>query len=127
MPLQVSAENIRVAVDGEFLVFRDQVPIIVGNRTLVPIRFVFEALGFEVEWDTDTRTAIITRPGDKITITVGSDTFTTNGTDHVLDVAAEIMGGRVLVPLRFPLESVGYRLEWDGVNRTVRVCTGRLG
>ncbi|MCL2197422.1 MAG: copper amine oxidase N-terminal domain-containing protein [Defluviitaleaceae bacterium] len=120
---QVYADNIRVLVDGEALQFRDQVPIIVDERTLVPIRFVFETLGFEVEWDTTTQTAVITRPGDMITVTVGSNIFVTSGVEHTLDVAAEIIGGRIMVPLRFPLESVGYRLAWDGTTRTVSVYT----
>lgn len=38
----------------------DQPPVIVGGRTLVPLRFVSEALGAAVGWNGDTRTITIT-------------------------------------------------------------------
>jgi len=42
----------------------DAVPMIVRGRTLVPVRFVSEALGYEVTWDSQSRVAIIkTTPG----------------------------------------------------------------
>ena len=37
----------------------DQAPVISGGRTLVPVRFVSEALGAQVMWDGDTRTVFI--------------------------------------------------------------------
>ncbi|MCL2838053.1 MAG: copper amine oxidase N-terminal domain-containing protein [Oscillospiraceae bacterium] len=44
-----SVDRISVILDGERLEF-DVEPIIIDNRTLVPFRAIFEALGFEVEW-----------------------------------------------------------------------------
>lgn len=41
-------------------VYIDQPPIIVNNRTLVPVRVVSEALGATVVWDNDNRAVIIT-------------------------------------------------------------------
>lgn len=41
-------------------VYIDQPPIIVNNRTLVPVRIVSEALGATVVWDNDNRAVIIT-------------------------------------------------------------------
>ena len=38
-------------MDGQQIEFEDQQPIIVDGRTLVPVRGVFEAMGFEVEWE----------------------------------------------------------------------------
>ncbi|MCL2588560.1 MAG: stalk domain-containing protein [Oscillospiraceae bacterium] len=38
----------------------DVAPILLGNRTLLPIRFVVEALGYNVDWDNATRTVVIT-------------------------------------------------------------------
>ena len=35
----------------------DTPPTLVGGRTLVPLRAIFEAIGANVEWDNDTRTA----------------------------------------------------------------------
>lgn len=52
---------IRIFVDGREIA-TDAPPVIVQNRTFVPVRFVSEALGAQVEWDAKTRTVIITRP-----------------------------------------------------------------
>lgn len=42
--------NIRVTVDGQLVAFEGQYPAIVDGRTLVPVRGVFEQLGFTVDW-----------------------------------------------------------------------------
>ncbi len=48
---QASVNGEPVAVDRNPAV----APEIVNGRTVVPVRFISEALGFEVEWNTDTR------------------------------------------------------------------------
>ena len=119
----VYASDIRVTSDGQEVIFPDQSPTIVDGRTLVPVRGVFEALGFDVDWDGDTRTAILNRHDYQLLITIGSQTFTANGVVHTLDVPAQIIGGRTMLPLRFPLESVGYELDWDGATQTALIST----
>ena len=52
MPLTAFAnDGISVVIDGVRVAFDDQQPVIVDGRTLVPVRGVFETLGFEVEWE----------------------------------------------------------------------------
>ena len=124
-PTTVLANNeITVAINGVPVVFVDQGPIIVQGRTLVPIRGVFEALGFYPTWNGAARQATLTRGNDVIVITIDSSTFTTNGVRHTLDVPAQIVGGRTLVPLRAVLESVGYTLTWDGATSTAHITYG---
>ena len=50
-PMAVRGGHIRVLIDGVEAKFTDQQPVIVNGRTLVPVRGVFETLGFEVDWD----------------------------------------------------------------------------
>jgi len=119
----VHANDIRVTINGQQVFFPDQQPTIVDSRTLVPVRGVFEALGFEVDWDGETSTAILERHDYTLLIPIGSPTFTTNGVVHTLDVPAQIIGGRTMLPIRFPLESVGYEVDWDGATRTVIITT----
>jgi len=126
-PLTSLYANSRITViaNGEEIAFQGQGPVIIDGRVLVPVRGVFEALGFEVDWDGDARVATITRGRDVIIITIGSATFTTNGIAHNLDVPAQIIDGRTLVPIRFPLESVGYNVSWDSQARTARITSGQ--
>jgi hypothetical protein len=116
----VYADDIKIVVEGELVVFTDQQPTIVDDRTLVPVRGVFEMLDFEVDWEREAGTAVLKNDTYEVRITVGETVFYTNGTAQPeLDVPAQLINDRTMVPLRFPLESVGIGLEWDDESRTV--------
>lgn len=52
-------EPIKLVVNGEEIK-PDVAPQIIGNRTMVPVRWIAEALGAHVEWDAESRTVLIT-------------------------------------------------------------------
>ncbi|MCL2416296.1 MAG: copper amine oxidase N-terminal domain-containing protein, partial [Defluviitaleaceae bacterium] len=106
--------TIRVTIDGEAVLFQGQQPVISDGRTLVPIRGVFETLGFDVGWNQNARQATLTRGSDTIIITIDSATFTHNGISHALDVPAQIINGSTLLPIRAVLERVDYEVDWIG-------------
>ena len=116
-----SEQPISVTINGERVIFADQNPVIVDSRTLVPVRGVFENLGFDVGWASDTRQAILTSDTHTVVITVGSATFTVNGVNRTLDVPAQIIGDRTMLPIRAVVESVGYFVDWDAATRTVLI------
>jgi len=116
--------EITVTIDGTPVNFAGQPPATVSGRTLVPARGVFEALGFAASWSPATQQATLTRGNDTIVLTIGSATFTHNGVNRTLDVPAQIIGGRTMLPLRAVLESVGgYGMRWDAATRTVVITT----
>jgi len=115
--------RITVTVNGTPVVFAGQQPVIVSGRTLVPVRGVFEQLGFDVSWDGEARQAILARTGYIVVLTIGSNTFTTNGARHTLSVPAQIIGGSTMLPLSEVLASVGYVVAWDGNTRTASVTS----
>ena len=117
----VFASEINVAVNGEIINFTNQPPIIDNGRTLVPVRGVFEALGFNVNWNQETQTAIISNTSNQIEITIGQNTFTSNGRQISLDVPAQNINGSTMVPIRLPLESVGQTVGWNESNQTVLI------
>lgn len=62
MPIEKIAdksENINVFVNNEKIIFDDQQPIILSGRTLIPVRYVVEKLGYSVEWNADLQTVFI--------------------------------------------------------------------
>ena len=122
-------DNIKVILDGKTLEF-DVQPQIIDERTLVPMRVIFEALGADVEWKEETQTInarrsdtdlfyISMRVGDKIIHkeTVKENLPTSN--DIELDVPPMIIDGRTLVPVRAVSECFGCKVEWDGESQTV--------
>lgn len=75
-------------------------PIIVNQRTLVPVRFLAESLRMNVQWNQQTQTATLDSGNHTIQITVGSTIMYVNNETKTLDTAAQIREGRILVPLR---------------------------
>ena len=113
------AADITVTLNGEAIDFADQAPAIVEGRTLVPLRAIFEALGASVEWDQATKTVSSTLGEDSISLSVGSTTLVKNGEDITLDVPAQIINSRTMVPARAIAEAYGVGVEWDAATRTV--------
>lgn len=60
-----AADDISITLDGRNLSF-DVPPQIINERTMVPLRAIFEALGADVDWDQATQT--VTSSKDDITI-----------------------------------------------------------
>ena len=130
-----AVDNITVIVNGQEVLFPDQRPVIVEDRTLVPVRGVFEAIGFVVDWDEETSTALLSDSEGvfNITIQIGEPHFSVGvfnpdmpvGHANIvaLDVPAQIIGGRTMLPLRAVLESVGYQFDWDETTRTVNITS----
>lgn len=107
------AANIRVFLDGNQLVF-DQPPIIRNDRTLVPVRAIFEALEAEVTWDGETATVTAVKDDTTIKLVINSDIMMVNSKKVVLDSPAIIAAdtGRTLVPLRAISESFKIGVSW---------------
>lgn len=111
-------DYIRVGLDGNLIEF-DQQPIVKDGRTLVPIRAIFEAMGAIVEWNSDTKTVVATLANTTLSIQIDSNIMKKNTEEIRLDVAAQNVGGRVLVPVRAIAEGFGAMVQWDAKSQTV--------
>lgn len=112
--------DVRLQVNGVELKL-DVPPLIKDNRTLVPVRGVFEALGGKVEWDAAKRQVTVFYQDTKVLLTIGSTAASVNEAGAVLDVPAQIINQRTLIPLRFVAESLNFLVNWDGAQRLVSV------
>ena len=99
----------------------DQPAIISENRTLVPVRKIFETLGAHVDWNDASRTAVSQKDGKVVSITVGSSVMYVNDKAVELDVPAKIVNNRTLVPVRAISEAYDCRVEWDADERLVEI------
>jgi len=88
--------------------------IIENDRTLVPLRFISETLGAQVDWDNATRKVTITDGGNKIELVIGNNKPTLNGKVVQIDVAPKIFSDYTYVPLRFVAEALNCTVEWYG-------------
>ncbi len=112
--------NIRVYVNGVQLSF-DQPPVVVNQRTMVPVRAIFEALGADVEWNDP---VIVSTRGDvEIAMMLGETIMTKdspNGSDMItLDTPPRTLNNRTLVPVRAISEAFDCNVQWDGATQSV--------
>ena len=123
-PVGLHAHNpITITISGTPIDFEGQSPVIIDGHTLVPVRIVFEALGFDVDWYQPTQTVTLTRGDYFITISIGSNNFFTNATNHyhLLVTPAQIINGSTMLPIRAVLESVGYHVDWNQATNTITI------
>ena len=117
-----------VYLNGEQMTF-DVNPFIENDRTLVPMRAIFEAVGASVTWDEEDRTVhAIREKNDELTLVslqIDSATAFVNSEAKELDVPAKIVNDRTVVPLRFVVESLGEQVDWDADNYTVKITTAQ--
>ena len=120
-----ASQNPRIRIDGEFVYIpaEDQQPIIVNDRTLVPLRAVMEALGFTVEWTESTQIIVLSKPRQAVFAQIGNYNITVNGDTMLLDVPAQIINSRTMVPLRAISEASGMDVYWDGEYFIVDIMT----
>ncbi len=90
----------------------DVAPIIRNDRTMLPARFVAEALGADVSWDADEKKVTITRDDLTIILYIDSDKAYINEEEVILDSPAFIENDRTYTPLRFIAEALGAKVDW---------------
>ncbi len=119
---EAKTSEIPVYVDGKQL--NADVPAqIISDRTMVPLRAIFEAIGADVAWDDSTKTAISNKGETTVKITIGEYKLLKNDTEIAIDVPAQIVDSRTLVPVRAIAESFDCIVEWLDDIRTVRILS----
>ncbi|WP_062552554.1 copper amine oxidase N-terminal domain-containing protein [Peptoniphilus phoceensis] len=98
------------------IVKSDVAPYIQNERTMVPIRFISETLGYKVTWDNDKREVGVKGKDTEILLKVDSKNALVNGKEVKLDSPASIKKDRTFVPLRFVAENLKAEVKWDKEN-----------
>ena len=100
---------------------RETAPVIINNRTLLPIRAVVEEMGGEVSWNEETKEVTLTYGTDEIKLTIDSTTAYLNGTAQALDAAPQVINDRTMLPIRFVAESFHFTVEWNGEDQVITI------
>ena len=91
------------------------------NYTMLPVRAVAIALGIDndaIIWNAETHTATIFHGSRIISMTVGADVMTVNGTTIPTATSVEVVNGRMFIPMRDLATAMNAKLDWDPVTRT---------
>ncbi|MBR6524251.1 MAG: copper amine oxidase N-terminal domain-containing protein [Clostridia bacterium] len=117
-PATPATPTISVDVYGKPVEF-DQPPVLKDGRTLVPVRAISEALGASVDWDEATQTVTATLGDTVVKLVINSNRMLVNDKVIEIDVPAEIINSRTLIPVRAISEAFGCQVDWDDDNYRV--------
>lgn len=119
--LTIGSPNMTVNGEEKQIDPQGTAPLIVGDRTLLPIRAVIEAMGGQAAWNAETQGVTLTLGTDIMQLTVGQQEAYFNGEAKTLDVAPTIIGDRTMLPIRFVAESFRFHVVWDEQTETVTI------
>ena len=99
----------------------DSEAIVHGSRTMVPMKYAAEAFGAKVQWDKDTRTAVITHGEKVIKLPIDANIIYVGEEKIEMDTKAVVVEGRTMLPLAYIAQSLGLVTSWDGETKTVKI------
>lgn len=123
VPAFAASKPIDVYINGSKVSFPAGSPYLANNSVLVPFRVVFEKLGLQVLWDAKTGTVTGKSSNLAITLKIGSNRATVNGTVKKLITAPVSSAGTTYIPLRFIAEATGGTAVWNSTSRSVQITT----
>ena len=101
----------------------DIAPFIYQSRTMLPIRYVAEALGFMVTWDANTRTVYLVDKENIVQIPVDTNNIIVNGKTFTSDVKPMIKNNRTMLPVANVARALGLEdgkdILWDAAKAMV--------
>ena len=115
------AQDISVSINGNVVSFPNQQPVIVEGRTLIPLRGVFDNMGYTIDWNGETKTVTLTKGSDTLTVNIGESCYYLNGEAHSIDVPAQIINSSTMLPLRAIGEASGCEVLWDGETKMATI------
>ena len=122
-----AADDISVVLNGNKVEFYDVKPILYKDRTLIPVRAVFEEMGCYVDWDSANNMAIIGNEEKVIFVPINSekmrvyDIASDKESVVYLDVPAMLINDRTMIPLRAVGEALDARVDWNESTETVLI------
>ena len=113
--------DVSLIVGDEYVVTDEaagQVYINDAGRTMIPLRVVGDAMGYDTEWSSGTVHVTGSDGAVDVTMTIGETAYTVNGEAGSFETAPVIQNGRTYLPARDFSELYG-NIYWDGASRSV--------
>ncbi|MEF3305153.1 stalk domain-containing protein [Paenibacillus sp. GYB003] len=116
--VKLTIDQKSLTVNGSPLVL-DQAPVIYKGNTLVPVRFVIEAMGGQLTWVDGERKVILIKDNHLIELWLDKTGLIADGEAIEAEVPPLLMTERTMVPLRIISERMGWKVTWDEQTRSV--------
>lgn len=115
------AASLNLIIDGNN-VTKSASPIVKNRRTLVPLRFIGEALGKEVIWNNDEKSVTVSDENTSFKLYIDSKIIdNSDGTLKFTDVAPCIVNRKTYLPLRAIAELMNIGVGYDKASSTVTI------
>jgi|GEM_PF-4796748 len=124
----IEEEGITVFIDEQKINF-DVPPQLINGRTMVPVRFIFEAFGLTLQFDEETGMITASKINEQtnettyIILQINNTKAFVGDKEVELDSPAVLVDGRTLVPVRFIAESLGCQVDWNAEKQQVIITT----
>jgi len=103
--------------------FMDVLPLVQNGRTLIPVRFIAQAINADISRISSTphspAVIILTFNGQTLSFPIGELTPELQALG--MDVPAQVIDGRTMVPLRFINEFFGAAVKWDSATQSIEI------
>ncbi len=128
--LGIGKNEILTDINGEEkTITLDVAPYIDNGRTMIPLRGLLEAMGASIQWQGDTRTIVVTKDVNVITLQIVNNlvyVYKYFGGEYktiryTLDVPPKIKDSRTFIPIRFVSEHLGYTVSWNGEKQEITI------
>lgn len=116
-------EPISLYIDGDRIVTTVMPPIQFDGAVVVPAREVFSTTGATVEWRPSEQSVYVHNDVNLIVLRINSNEAWVNGEIRTLNMPAKLINDKVMIPIRFISETLGYTVEWSQSERTIRITT----
>lgn len=116
----IADDRVYVTVNGEELV-TDVPAKVMYDRTMLPVRAIFEGIGAEVDWNADTKTVTGKKNDKVVSMSVNSNIVNIGGVEVAMDVMPVVVENRVLVPARYVAESFDLKVDWNAESKEVAI------
>ena len=121
MNMRTKAASLNLIIDGNN-VTKSASPIVKNRRTLVPLRFIGEALGKEVIWNNDEKSVTVSDENTSFKLYIDSKIIdNSDGTLKFTDVAPCIVNRKTYLPLRAIAELMNLGVGYEKASATVTI------
>lgn len=118
---ETQKQEIKVFLNGNEVYFHNAKPTVVDRRTLIPLRGVFEKMGYNIEWNGENKSSTLSNNVQSIVVKNGYSSMLVNGQSVKLDVPAKIIDDHFMIPIRAVAESTGANVSWDGIKKHIYI------
>ena len=111
--IELTIGDNNLVIDGDKILESDVAPCIVDGITMVPLRFVFEALGASVQWDAETKTVYALKEDSAVVLQIGQSVMFVSGRGVDTDAPSLIIDDRTMIPFRSVASAYSYEVQYD--------------